>query len=79
MKRLPMVERFQFSRWTQTRMDIYDMEVGDILTFPAAERFNVGASVARLNEAYEGTRKWKYQLTGARGARLRATNVIRIK
>jgi len=58
---LPMVARFERKRWSQERIDIHDMKVGDELLFEGGKEY-LRSTVNRLNEAYELTREWTMQL-----------------
>jgi len=56
---MSMTRRFQRSRWSETRMLIDAMNVKDELTFPLSQYSNVHSSVLRLNDAYNGRRKYR--------------------
>lgn len=55
-----MVSRFQRGRWSNTRVIIDAMDVGDKKEFPVTEYFNCHATVDRLNDAYDD-REWEMQ------------------
>jgi len=61
---LPLVVRFQRHRWSDARRQMDAMKNGETLTLPMAEFFNVSASRARLNDAYQGTRSWTISRKG---------------
>lgn len=67
MKTLPLVKRFQMSRWSAVRKAIHNMPISMCSYFPPKHYFNVKASIERLNDAYEGTRLWWFK-THNRGA-----------
>lgn len=57
-----MSDRFNRTRWSNTRKAIDAMSPGQELSFPVSEYFNCHSSVMRLNDAYDGERK--YELIG---------------
>ena len=59
-----MSDRFNRTRWSDTRKRIDAMSPGQELSFPATEYFNCHSSVLRLNDAYDGERK--YELIGSK-------------
>jgi hypothetical protein len=61
-----MSDRFNRTRWSDTRKAIDALKPGQSKKFPEAEFFNCHSSVMRLNDAYDGERK--YELSGGRSA-----------
>ena len=61
-----MSDRFNRTRWSETRKKIDAMSPGEVLTFPCVEYFNCHSSVMRLNDAYDGERV--YELSGGERA-----------
>lgn len=62
---MKLTERFQRARWSKTRIAMDAMEKGEILKFPDSEYYNAKASTDRLNDAYDGKRKWKLTRNGS--------------
>lgn len=54
-----MVSRFQRWRWSPVRKAIAGMPPESRKTFNPSEYFNCKSSVDRLNDAYEGDRRWE--------------------
>lgn len=57
-KAFPLVERFQRSRWSASRLKIHDLGVGEEVILPKFDRNNICTSVERIEEAYEHTRRY---------------------
>jgi hypothetical protein len=55
---MSMIERFQVSRWSDTRKTIHALGPNNKVRFPSSEYFNALASASRLSDAYGGERKW---------------------
>lgn len=63
---MPLVERFQRQRWSSTRKNIEKMKAGASCRFDPTDYFNCHSSVMRLNDAYDGVRRWKMKINKGR-------------
>lgn len=61
-----LIRRFQRARWSSTRKRIHDMRPGQRRHFKRTDYFNCHSTVYRLNDAYDGARRWKMRVNGDR-------------
>jgi len=55
---MPLLARFQRARWSETRRRMDAMRPGETLALARSEYYNAKSSTDRLNDAYEGSRRW---------------------
>lgn len=56
---ITMIARFQKHRWSKLRTEIHEMKPGEKRVFSPNCYNSAHATVDRLNDAYDGMRKWK--------------------
>lgn len=55
---MTMIDRFQRTRWSDTRKAIDALPIGGTATFTGKQYYNAKASTDRLNDAYDGKRQY---------------------
>lgn len=57
-QKLPLVSRFQRSRWGHVRATIHGLLVGEEAVLPRRKWNSITTSITRLQDAYEYTRRY---------------------
>lgn len=60
-KKFPLVSRFILCRWSDVRKAIHALPVGGEVTLPHRKVNSVKTSISRLQDAYERTRRWRFE------------------